>query len=69
MLQSILEILLRVKGGTQSKAELGKVQKSVKSLSGMAKELGLALGLARLSAWAKLPTIWHNLSAHPATRW
>jgi len=46
MLQSILEILLRARGGTQTKQELGKVQKSVKSLNGLVKELGLALGLA-----------------------
>jgi len=47
MLQSILEILLRAKGGTQTKSELTKVQKSVKSLSGMAAQLGLAPGPGR----------------------
>ncbi len=46
MLRSILEILLRVKGGTQTKAELGKAQKSVNALTGAASQLGLALGLA-----------------------
>ena len=44
--QNVLEILLRAKGGAQTEKELGKVQKSIKGVNGLAREMGLMLGLA-----------------------